>query len=133
VRTIEPMRLTVQVPVVGLVTERGFRGRYTYMTSLTSLPAMVHGIRRMPTKDHAGKQFKFMALAYINPAYRSEIPKRNFVNDEYAWVQCLYAMNCNPKSTSAAAVQLLEEFRSSTDYQWLAADAPMPAEKGDAA
>ncbi|MDR5756486.1 hypothetical protein [Caballeronia sp. LZ035] len=71
-------------------------------------------------------------LAFIKPGYGHNIPKEKWVTDDIAWVKSLYSMNCNPKSVGALAVQALEEFRESTDYEWLAPDAPMPGKQGDA-
>ncbi|MDR5881102.1 hypothetical protein [Caballeronia sp. LZ032] len=132
-RTIEPMRLTIRVPVAGVVTEKWARGRMLMTTEQLPLIAMVHGMRRVRKLDHGGRQYMFMALAYIQVGYRREIPERDRVTDEYAWVECLYAMNCSLKSVAAYAIETLDAFRESNDYQWLAADAPTPATRGDAA
>ncbi|MDR5801186.1 hypothetical protein [Caballeronia sp. LZ001] len=119
--TMEPKKLTVRIPVVGLVTEQGMRGRYTYMTQKTPKDTMVHGLRRVRHLDRSGAEYMCMALAFIPEGYRGSIPKKAWVDREYAWVDCLYAENW--KSLAA--------FRDCTDHVWMALDAP--TSKGAAA
>ncbi|MDR5776542.1 MULTISPECIES: hypothetical protein [unclassified Caballeronia] len=114
-RTMQAMVLTVQIPVVGLVTEKGMRGRYTYMTNKTPIETMVHGLRRVRHLDHSGEEYKVKALAFIPVGYRGSIPRSDWVDHEYAWVDCLYASNW--KSLAA--------FRDSGEHTWMAPDAPI--------
>jgi hypothetical protein len=113
-KAMQPMVLTVQIPVLGLVTEKGMRGRYTYMTSKTPIETMVHGLRRVRQLDRGGEEYKVKALAFIPVGYRGSIPRFDWVNHEYAWVDCLYASNWKS----------LVAFRDCTDHTWLAPDAP---------
>ncbi|MDR5825847.1 hypothetical protein [Caballeronia sp. LZ043] len=135
-RTIQPMRLNFQVPMIGIFVERWpyrHRNMKPRVTEQKNTDGMVYGLRRITEKDAAGRQYRLEVLACIKPGLGGNIPKEKWVTDDIAWVKSLYAMNCNPKSVGALAVQTLEEFRESTDYEWLAADAPVPPKRGDAA
>ncbi|MDR5777663.1 MULTISPECIES: hypothetical protein [unclassified Caballeronia] len=115
---MQPIVLTVRVPVVGLVTDRGMRGRYTIMTQKAPITTMVHGLRRVRHRNPSGRgdeQYKVNALAFIPVGYRGSISRSDWVDHEYAWVDCLYADN--RKSLTA--------FRDSGDHTWMAPDAPI--------
>jgi hypothetical protein len=134
-RTIEPMKLNFQVPMIGIFVER-WPYRRPHMKSRVieyrETDGMVYGLRRITEKDHGGQQYRLKVLAFIKPGYGHNIPKEDWVTEDIAWVKCLYAMNCSIKSVSAYAIETLEAFRESSDFEWLAADAPRPTAKGDA-
>lgn len=135
-RTIEPMKLNYRVPVPSIFPERWPYRRQELKRRVFEYKnafSMVYGLRRVTDKDPCGNEYKLEVLACIKPGDGRNIPKENWVTDDMAWVTSMYSLNCNLKSVGALAVQTLEEFRESTDYEWLAADAPVPTKQGDAA
>lgn len=114
VKTMKSMRLTVEIPVMSAYSEQwGRRTMWINAVQPMCIETMVHGLRRA-RKVHGGEQTRVKALAYVQKGFTNQIPKSAWVDDDHAWVDCLYA--ANRKSLAA--------FRDCDDDEWMSPDAP---------
>lgn len=114
VKTMEPLRLMVEVPVMAAYSEQ--RGRQTMWIKAPvpmSIEATVYGLSRVRPVS-GGEQFKVKALVCIPRGFTNQIPKSDYVDDDHAWVDCLYAAN----RTALAA------FHDCSDEEWMSLAAP---------